>query len=426
MVDRPDPPEHLDAVHRRHPHVEEHRVRALPGERCQPRLPRVGNRRHVSLLPEGPREHVRDLDIVFDQEEVHSDFSSALSPELSHGTSSDRPRRPHVPRPPEIIVSLDRPPGHDNGRPLGDAVSTIHGERYLAEYATLLDGSQAMRSIRAIVENIADTDATVLIRGESGVSKDLVARAIHAASRRCSCPFIKVNCAAIPAGLLESELFGHEKGAFTGAHRRKPGQFEYAHKGTIYLDEIAELPSALQAKLLHVLQDLRFARVGGHGMIDVDTRIVAATNRDLEQALARGEFREDLYYRLNVVEIRIPPLRERKEEILVLAQRFLARFNEQYRRNKELFSRDDREAPAVCVARQRPRAGEHDPETRRAPRCRGGLRSPGDAPPADRLVPFLRDVAERRQLEGHRPPRGPGGGTQGAGGSPRARSVEPC
>ncbi len=233
-------------------------------------------------------------------------------------------------------MSLDRLPGHDNGRPLGDAVSTIHGERYLAEYATLLDGSPAMRSIRAIVENIADTDATVLIRGESGVGKDLVARAIHAASRRCSCPFIKVNCAAIPAGLLESELFGHEKGAFTGAHRRKPGQFEYAHKGTIYLDEIAELPLALQAKLLHVLQDLRFARVGGHGMIDVDTRIVAATNRDLEQALACGEFREDLYYRLNVVEIRIPPLRERKEEILVLAQRFLARFNEQYRRNKEL------------------------------------------------------------------------------------------
>src|SRR5437773_1172613 len=296
MVDRPDPPEHLDAVHRRHPHVEEHRVRALPGERCQPRLPRVGSRRHVSLLPEGPREHVRDLDIVFDQEEVHPDLSSAPSPELSHGTSSDRPRRPHVPRPPEIIVSLDRLPGHDNGRPLGDAVSTIHGERYLAEYATLLDGSPAMRSI---------------LRGESGVGKDLVARAIHAASRRCSCPFIKVNCAAIPAGLLESELFGHEKGAFTGAHRRKPGQFEYAHKGTIYLDEIAELPLALQAKLLHVLQDLRFARVGGHGMIDVDTRIVAATNRDLEQALARGEFREDLYYRLNVVEIRIPPRRRR-------------------------------------------------------------------------------------------------------------------
>src|SRR5437899_1821948 len=207
---------------------------------------------------------------------------------------------------------------------------------YAAHYAPLLDGSAGMRAIRAMVESIADTDATVLLRGESGVGKDLVAHANHAASRRCNGPFIKVNCAAIPRELLESELFGHEKGAFTGAHRRKPGQFEYANKGTIYLDEIADLPLALQAKLLHVLQDLRFSRVGGHGMIDVDVRVVAATNRDLEQALARGEFREDLYYRLNVVEIRVPPLRERKEEILVLAARFLATFNEQYGRNKEL------------------------------------------------------------------------------------------
>ena len=219
-------------------------------------------------------------------------------------------------------------PSPDNGRP--------YGERYLAEYARLFDGSAAMRSIRAMVESIADTDATVLLRGESGVGKDLVARAIHAASRRCNGPFIKVNCAAIPRELLESELFGHEKGAFTGAHRRKLGQFEYANKGTIYLDEIADLPLALQAKLLHVLQDLRFSRVGGDGMIDVDIRVIAATNRDLEQALARSDFRDDLYYRLNVVEIRIPPLRERKEEILVLAHRFLAKFNAQYRRNKEL------------------------------------------------------------------------------------------
>jgi two-component system response regulator AtoC len=211
-----------------------------------------------------------------------------------------------------------------------------HRERYLAEYAPLLDGSAAMRAIRTIVENIADTDATALIRGESGVGKDLVARAIHAASRRCDGPFIKVNCAAIPTGLLESELFGHEKGAFTGAHRRKPGQFEYANKGTMYLDEVAELPLALQAKLLHVLQDLRFSRVGGLGMIDVDVRVVAATNRDLELALARGEFREDLYYRLNVVEIRIPPLRDRKDEILILAARFLAKLNQQYGRNKQL------------------------------------------------------------------------------------------
>src|SRR5207249_9845766 len=151
------------------------------------------------------------------------------------------------------------------------------------------------------------------------VGKDLVARAIHATSSRRQGPFVKVNCAASPQGLLESELFGHEKGAFTGAHRRKPGQFEYANKGTLYLDEIAELPLALQAKLLHVLQDFRFSRVGGHGLLDVDTRVIAATNRNLEEAMARGEFREDLYYRLNVVEIQVPPLRERREEIPALA-----------------------------------------------------------------------------------------------------------
>jgi two-component system response regulator AtoC len=136
--------------------------------------------------------------------------------------------------------------------------------------------------------------------------------------------------------LLESELFGHEKGAFTGAHRRKPGQFEYANKGTIYLDEIGELPLALQAKLLHVLQDFRFSRIGGNGIVQVNARVIAATNRDLEAAMNRGEFREDLYYRLNVVEIRVPPLRERREEIPILATWFLAKFNAQYGRQKEL------------------------------------------------------------------------------------------
>jgi len=204
------------------------------------------------------------------------------------------------------------------------------------DHAPLLDGSPEMRAILVIIENIADTDAMVLIRGESGVGKDLVARAIHTQSARRHGPFVKVNCAAIPSELLESELFGHEKGAFTGAHRRKPGQFEYAQGGTIYLDEIAELPPALQAKLLHVLQDFRFTRVGGHGLIEVDARVIAATNRDLEHALARGEFREDLYYRLNVVELRIPPLRERREEIPRLASRFLARFNDQYGRQKQI------------------------------------------------------------------------------------------
>ena len=204
------------------------------------------------------------------------------------------------------------------------------------DHAPLLDGSPKMRAILTIIENVADTDATVLIRGESGVGKDLVARAIHAQSARKAGPFVKVNCAAIPSGLLESELFGHEKGAFTGAHRRKPGQFEYAHGGTLYLDEIAELPLALQAKLLHVLQDFRFTLVGGQRELAVEARVIAATNRDLERALTRGEFREDLYYRLNVVELRIPPLRERREEIPKLAEWFLARFNAQYGRQKQL------------------------------------------------------------------------------------------
>jgi len=195
-----------------------------------------------------------------------------------------------------------------------------------------------MQAIRTIIENVADTDAMVLLRGESGVGKDLVARTIHARSIRRDGPFVKVNCAAIPHGLLESELFGHEKGAFTGAHRRKPGQFEYAKGGTMYLDEIAELPLSLQAKLLHVLQDFRFARVGGHAMIDVDARVIAATNRDLERQMSLGEFREDLYYRLNVVELRVPPLRERREEIPGLVELFLARFNEQYGRQKQISS----------------------------------------------------------------------------------------
>ena len=222
-----------------------------------------------------------------------------------------------------IESEADRPPAQQDVK---DVVSHL----------PLFDGHPRMRAIRSVIESIADTDTTVLIRGESGVGKDLVARAVHAASARRHGPFIKVNCAAIPQGLLESELFGHEKGAFTGAHRRKPGQFEYANKGTVYLDEIAELPLALQAKLLHVLQDFRFSRVGGHGMLDVDARVVAATNRDLEEAMARGEFREDLYYRLNVVEIRVPPLRERREEIPRLASWFLAKFNAQYGRQKQL------------------------------------------------------------------------------------------
>jgi two-component system response regulator AtoC len=210
------------------------------------------------------------------------------------------------------------------------------GSSYRTEYAALLGQSRKMLAVREIVESIADTAATVLIRGESGVGKDVVARAIHAASVRSDKPFIKVNCAALPSGLLESELFGHEKGAFTGAHRRSLGQFEYAHNATIYLDEIGELPLALQAKLLHVLQDFQFCRVGGREMIRVDARVIASTNRDLDLALSRGDFREDLFYRLNVVEITVPPLRERRDEIPFLASWFLDKFNAQYQRSKTL------------------------------------------------------------------------------------------
>ena len=211
----------------------------------------------------------------------------------------------------------------------------MFGERYLTEYASLLGFSAKMRAIKELVEQVASINTTVLFRGESGVGKDLVARAVHAASPRADGPFVKVNCAALPGELLESELFGHERGSFTGAYRRKLGKFEFANKGTIYLDEIGELPLALQAKLLHVVQDLQFSRIGGRELIRVDTRIMASTNRNLELALSRGEFREDLYYRLNVVEIRVPPLRERREEIPLLASAFLDRFNREHNQDRQ-------------------------------------------------------------------------------------------
>jgi two-component system response regulator AtoC len=202
--------------------------------------------------------------------------------------------------------------------------------------AELFGHSAAMRAVRWGIEQVADTDATVLVRGESGVGKELVAKAIHAASLRGARPFVKVNCAALPAELLESELFGHEKGAFTGAYRRKLGKFEIADNGTIFLDEIGDMPLGLQAKLLHVLQDHEFARVGGSDVIRVDVRVVASTNRNLEAAVAGGHFREDLYYRLKVVTLSVPPLRARREEIPLLASAFVARFNAQWRRNVEL------------------------------------------------------------------------------------------
>jgi two-component system response regulator AtoC len=193
--------------------------------------------------------------------------------------------------------------------------------------------SQRMREVLDIVRQAARVDVTVLVCGETGTGKDVVARAIHYLSSRRDEPFVKVNCAAMPRELLESELFGHERGAFTGAHQLKIGKFEAANRGTIFLDEIGDLHPALQAKLLHVLQDGAFSRVGGKSTIKVDVRVLAATNRDLERAVEAERFREDLYYRLNVIQITLPPLRERIEEIPILAEYFVRRYAKMFNRD---------------------------------------------------------------------------------------------
>ena len=193
--------------------------------------------------------------------------------------------------------------------------------------------STPMQEVREVVAEAARIDVTVLISGETGTGKELVARAIHSLGPRCSGPFVKVNCAAVARELLESELFGHERGAFTGAHNLKIGKFEAANNGTIFLDEIGDLHPALQAKLLHVLEDGQFSRVGGHSNLQVDVRVVAASNRDLERAVAAGEFREDLFYRLNVIRITVPPLRARSTEIPSLASYFAARYARLYHRD---------------------------------------------------------------------------------------------
>jgi transcriptional regulator with GAF, ATPase, and Fis domain len=187
-----------------------------------------------------------------------------------------------------------------------------------------------MREVRELIDRVADTDVTVLVRGESGTGKELVARAVHAASPRRDRTFVKINCAALPAELLESELFGFERGAFTGAIQHKPGKFEFANHGTMFLDEISEIGPPLQAKLLQVLQDGGFARLGGRQDVRVDVRVVAATNRDLESAVQDGQFREDLYFRLNIVCITLPPLRQRRDEIRPLTEHFLARYTGHY------------------------------------------------------------------------------------------------
>ena len=219
-----------------------------------------------------------------------------------------------------IRKELDSHQLREENRTLREAL----GQRY--EYANIIARSDKMQKVLSLVERVAPTNATVLIGGESGVGKDLVARAIHEHSQRKDGPFIKINSTAIPENLLESELFGYEKGAFSGATSSKPGKFEMADKGTLFLDEIGDVPGPIQVKLLRVLQDREFERLGSTKTLKVDVRLIAATNRDLRAALEEGTFREDLYYRLNVVAIDIPPLRDHKEDIPGLADLFLQKF----------------------------------------------------------------------------------------------------
>ena len=219
-----------------------------------------------------------------------------------------------------VHKELDNSRLREENRSLREAL----GEKY--SHPNIVAVSPKMQEVLATVERVAPTNSTVLLGGESGVGKDLIARVIHEKSRRASGPFVKINSTAIPENLFESELFGYEKGAFTGATTSKPGKFEMADKGTLFLDEIGDVPPVTQVKLLRVLQEREFERLGGTRTIKVDVRLLAATNRDLRAALEEGTFREDLYYRLNVVPIDIPPLRAHKEDIPGLANLFLARF----------------------------------------------------------------------------------------------------
>jgi DNA-binding NtrC family response regulator len=226
----------------------------------------------------------------------------------------------------------------DKQRLLSEVTQLREQVRRQSDFAMLFGTSPKMEEVKMTIEQVADTNATVLVRGESGTGKEVVARMIYAQSSRRDKPFVKVNCAAIPHELLESELFGYEPGAFTGANRQKLGKFDLANNGTIFLDEISEMHPALQAKLLHVLQDGEFARLGGKRDIAVDVRVLAATNKPIERAVEEGLFREDLFYRLNVVTVHIPPLRERREEIPIFLEFFLRKYSEYYGKTPAPFS----------------------------------------------------------------------------------------
>jgi DNA-binding NtrC family response regulator len=223
----------------------------------------------------------------------------------------------------ELMIKIQRAlEERQKDRELKDLREELHGTVSVGQ---MISNSPAMKLVVQQIQQVADTDVTVLIQGESGTGKELVARALHFNSRRKTNPFVAVNCSAIPETLLESELFGHEKGAFTGANRQHTGKFEEANEGTLFLDEIGDTPFSVQTKLLRVLQEKTIERVGGQGSITVETRVVVATNRNLELMMMQGDFREDLFYRLNVFPITLPPLRDRLEDIPILTDHFLKR-----------------------------------------------------------------------------------------------------
>ncbi|NPV04120.1 MAG: sigma-54-dependent Fis family transcriptional regulator [Syntrophaceae bacterium] len=236
----------------------------------------------------------------------------------------------------ELRLSLERALEHTHLREENRLLRESLGARF--DRGNLIGRSAAMTRLLDLVAQVAPSEATVLISGESGTGKEMIAGAIHANSPRSRGPFIRINCAAITETLLESELFGHEKGAFTGADRRKEGKFRQADGGTIFLDEVSEMSLGMQVKLLRVLQEREFTRVGGEDLIRVDVRVLAATNRDLLKFVAEGRFREDLFYRLNVVNLRVPALRERREDIPLLAQHFLKLFAEKNRKPLQGFT----------------------------------------------------------------------------------------
>ncbi|MBN2033055.1 MAG: sigma-54-dependent Fis family transcriptional regulator [Deltaproteobacteria bacterium] len=226
----------------------------------------------------------------------------------------------------ELRLTMERAMDHTHLREENRRLRETLGNRF--DRRTIIGRSEAVEKLLETVAQVAPTEATVLILGESGTGKEMIAGAIHANSPRRDGPFVKINCAAITESLLESELFGHEKGAFTGAYKRKEGKFQLAHQGSLFLDEVSEMSPAMQVKLLRVLQEREFTRVGGEEAINVDVRVISATNKDLLEQVGAGRFREDLFYRLNVVTLLVPSLRERKEDIPLLAQHFLTIFAE--------------------------------------------------------------------------------------------------